>query len=70
MQNTNKETEINLVGEFDARVWASEFVRIVKENPNIALDEGTMIGWFANAIMAGYDHANRRNNELDEELNW
>ena len=30
-------------------------------------DEGTMIGWFANAIMAGYDKA--RNINLDEDWN-
>jgi hypothetical protein len=48
-------SKVNLVGEFDASKWAKEFVRTVKENPAIATDESTMIGWFANAIMAGYD---------------
>lgn len=41
-----------LVDEFDASVWAVEFCKLFgDESP----DEGTMIGWFANAIMAGYD---------------
>lgn len=44
-------------GEWDALKWAEEFVRIAQENPAIATDEGTMLGWFANAIMTGYDHA-------------
>jgi hypothetical protein len=44
-----------LNGEFNARVWANEFVGFVSNKPEIATDEGTMIGWFANAIMAGYD---------------
>lgn len=44
----------------DAREWAEEFVKAVKNNPEIATDEGTMIGWFANAIMAGFDEACRR----------
>ena len=44
-----------LIGEFDAKVWAEDFVKMVKENPDIATDEETMIGWFANAIMVGYD---------------
>lgn len=44
----------------DARVWASEFIAAVEKNPGIPVDQGTMIGWFANAIMAGYDEANRR----------
>jgi len=48
-----------LCGEFSAKVWAEEFVRSVKIKPEIATDEGTMLGWFANAIMAGYDKANQ-----------
>jgi len=47
---------INLPQEFDAKVWVSEWMRITKENPGIPTDEGAMLGWFANAIMAGYDH--------------
>jgi hypothetical protein len=42
---------------FDARDWAKAFVEIVKAHPAIATDEGTMIGWFANALMRGYDEA-------------
>lgn len=52
--------ENELVGCFDAKVWAEKFVETVKEKPGIAQDEGTMLAWFANAIMAGYDEANRR----------
>ncbi len=37
---------------FDARVWAKEFCRLFPGH-----DEGLMISWFANAIMAGYDYA-------------
>jgi len=51
-----KERDI-LVGQFDARIWAKEFVKTVKNKPEIATDEDTMIGWFANAIMAGFDKA-------------
>ena len=40
---------------FDARGWAKAFIEHVKVNPNIPTDEGTMISWFANAIMRGYD---------------
>jgi hypothetical protein len=39
----------------DAQVWAKEFC---KQFPD--MDEGTMIAWFANAIMAGYDTAQMR----------
>lgn len=45
---------------YDAHVWAKKFVEYVRRIPEIATDEGTMIGWFANAIMAGYDEHARR----------
>ena len=44
-----------LVGETDAVIWAEEFVKTVEENPTIPTDQGTMISWFANAIVAGRD---------------
>ena len=44
----------------DARVWAKEWIAHIKANPSIATDEDCMIGWFANAIMAGYDTAQQR----------
>ena len=47
-------------GEFDARKWAEEFDRIF---PDQRPDTDTMIGWFANALMTGYDHAKRESEE-------
>lgn len=47
-----------LLSDFDARNWANEFVAI-----NPTFDEGTAIAWFANALMAGYDHAMRKMEE-------
>lgn len=44
----------------DAMGWAEAFVASVKKNPSIATDEGCMLGWFANAIMCGYDTASRK----------
>jgi hypothetical protein len=41
----------------DAKIWTEKWMETIAENPNIPTDEGTMIGWFANAIMAGYDTA-------------
>ena len=43
----------------DGQIWAKEFIKINKEK-DIANEEGTMIGWFANAIMAGWDESARR----------
>lgn len=44
-----------LIGNADAKVWAEEFVKLCQIKPSVAIDKETMIGWFANAIMAGYD---------------
>ena len=46
----------------DAKVWVKEWAKTVMQNPSIPFDEGAMIGWFANAIMAGYDTAMYRAN--------
>lgn len=35
---------------FDARDWAEAFCRL-----NSQMDEGTMVAWFANALMRGFD---------------
>lgn len=47
----------------DARVWVEEFA---KQYPEI--DRGTMLGWFANAIMAGFDTAGMRCSGEIEQL--
>jgi hypothetical protein len=40
---------------FDARDWATAFCKL-----NPTMDEGTMLTWFANALMRGFDeHAAR-----------
>ncbi len=48
------------VHSFDAMVWAESFVAHVTQRPTIATDEGTMLGWFASALMRGFDEAHRR----------
>ena len=47
-----------LVG-IDAQKWAQEFMRIWSGRWS-EVDEGLMIGWFANAIMRGFDEGQRR----------
>ena len=43
---------------FDGRVWAKMFNKILVKNLNYQpIDEGFLIGWFCNAIMAGFDKA-------------
>ena len=46
--------ELNLHGTTDVVVWAKEFCRLFPD-----ADEGLMLGWFANAIMAGVDSVPR-----------
>lgn len=54
--------EQDLIGCFDAATWAREFMRVDKAH-HVHESEATMLGWFANAIMAGYDHARRQTPE-------
>jgi hypothetical protein len=56
MPNTNDDFSQS----FNAEPWAAAFVARVRENPSIATDEGTMLTWFANAIMRGYDEHDRQ----------
>lgn len=67
------ETNKSLIGSdglewpatFDGHVWAREFIYHVQNKPSIATDEDTLIGWFANAIMVGYDRG--RHDEAIEQ---
>lgn len=56
-------------GEFDAREWAAEFVRIFGDRRD-DIDEDLMLGWFANAIMTGYDKAKREHTAPMTELHY
>lgn len=52
---------VELVGNMDARAWAEGFALTLRNNPELdPHDEEWMRGWFANAIMAGYDTAYNR----------
>lgn len=57
---TDKPTDMGLHGTINAVLWQEKWMEILKEHPNIPNDEGTMIGWFANAIMTGYDAAREK----------
>lgn len=48
-----KNAEIDLLEEPDAYVWANEFAKRVAEDPSIATDPETLVGWFANAFQRG-----------------
>lgn len=63
---------VPLHSTMDARVWTQCWLETIKNYPDIPEDEGTMVGWFANAIMAGYDRAfielNEENNKLKKRI--
>lgn len=42
-------------GNGDAQAWAAYWMHVKAEHPTIGDDEGTMIGWFANAMQAAID---------------
>lgn len=55
----------DVLDTLDAYVWANEFIKtrhtVLKEREeDIADDEGTLLAWFANAIMKGYDNGKGR----------
>lgn len=47
---------VDLVGEMNAEVWAEEWLKTIAEHPSIPTDKATMVAWFANALMSGYDY--------------
>ena len=55
---TNSYYDTSIHGNPDAMAWAKFFVKTIKQN-NLTmddiLDEGYMVGWFANAMMAMHD---------------
>jgi hypothetical protein len=68
---------VDLHGNMDAAVWAAEFCKRWpsalcqipgKEGVEDGADfESTMLGWFANAIMCGFDEGQRRCELADQE---
>lgn len=41
----------------DAQVWTAEFLA---HHPDCGIEPNIVLAWFSNAIMCGYDEANRR----------
>lgn len=45
---------------FDAVDWAKAFCETAAKQGHPGIDESWMVGWFANALMRGYDEAHWR----------
>ncbi len=58
----------SLVGEINATRWVNEWFKTIKKHPDIPHDEDTMLGWFANAIMAGYDEVDKKHEKRLQNL--
>lgn len=56
---------IRLCGD-DAAAWAAEFCRVAKKLGHGNIDEGWMIGWFANAIENSHDIRLARQAEAED----
>jgi hypothetical protein len=53
------QSECDTVRTFDASTWAKSFNETLVKLGHQPHDEGWLQTWFANAIMCGYDHANK-----------
>lgn len=59
-------SELDLHATTDAAVWASEFNKVAQQLGYSPMDEGWLIGWFANAMFA-QEMAIRRAKEVRDE---
>jgi hypothetical protein len=50
---------------FDARDWAKAFLKAYEAGSDDFLSEDNMIGWFANALMRGYDEHAKQSAHID-----
>ena len=53
----SKINEKKLRNTTNAGVWAEEFMKLLQKGTPT---EGTLIGWFSNAIMKGYDEGYKK----------
>ncbi len=53
-------------GSFDGKTWATSFKQEAELNPAIVNDLQVLTGWFANAIMTGYDIAKQEEHPVQE----
>jgi hypothetical protein len=63
LSKPTQEEHLSLVGEFDADKWAKLYIRTAPPQ-----DVDTMRAWFANAIMAGFDHNEKRYREKHKRM--
>jgi hypothetical protein len=58
--------ELDLHATTDAAIWASEFSQVAQRLGYSPMDEGWLIGWFANAMLAKEMEIRRAKESRDE----
>jgi len=56
-------------GSFRGRDWAEEFNKVLVKTGDQPCDAGFLEGWFANAIMRGYDEADKTWRDAIDKVN-
>ena len=56
----------DLHNSFDAAVWAHAWMVIQQDNPGMCAEYDTVYGWFANALVTGFDEGCRYANKNAE----
>lgn len=51
----------------DGKLWTDAFIQMWGDKLN-EIDHGLMLGWFCNAIMAGYDEYSKKNTTLTNAI--
>jgi hypothetical protein len=62
-EESDQERTHRLLATSDAMVWAQEWCHVARKLEYLGkplIDEGWMVGWFANAIMVGYDEGHAK----------
>lgn len=52
-------TALEILESFDARDWANSFNEVLVEKGEQPFDPEWLTGWFANALMRGYDEGKK-----------
>jgi hypothetical protein len=63
-------SDMDLMQEPDARVWAREFMARFGGLKRIKINEELMLAWFASCYMAGYDRGSGRIASCGDELEY
>ena len=61
------EPPYKIVQSFDSKYWTVVWMAVTKKHPEFVQVVDFMRGWFANALMAGFDHARKTEGKPNAE---